>query len=197
MTTLQDQDVSANGRASSRPQDKGATLWMTGLPSAGKSTIGNALAERLRAEGHKVEILDGDVVRTNLSKGLGYSREDRDINIYRIGFVADLLARNGVKVISAAIAPFANIRQQVRELHEQSGAGFLEVYVATPVDVCSVRDVKGLYAKQASGEIKGLTGVDDPYEIPENPDVTIPTQEQSLEQSVEQLYQAMVEKGLA
>lgn len=200
MTTLQDDRTSSSQGTDSqdaRPQDKGATVWMTGLPSSGKSTIGEALAERLRAEGHRVEILDGDVVRTNLSKGLGFSREDRDINISRIGFVADLLARNGVKVVSAAIAPFANIREQVRHMHTESGAGFVEVYVATPVEVCSVRDVKGLYAKQAKGELKGLTGVDDPYEIPEKPDVTISTQDQTLDESVEQLYTALVEKGFA
>jgi adenylylsulfate kinase len=170
---------------------------MTGLPSAGKSTIAVALAAKLRAEGHKVEILDGDVVRTNLSKGLGFSREDRDTNILRIGFVADLLARNGVKVISAAIAPYADIRRQVRELHAQSGAGFVEVYVATPVEVCAERDVKGLYAKQRAGELTGLTGVDDPYDVPTHADVTLPTQAQTLDESVAILYDELVTRGLA
>lgn len=162
---------------------RGATVWMTGLSGAGKSTIAEALTKRLESDGHKVEILDGDEVRTYLSKGLGFSREDRDTNIRRIGFVASLLARNGVIVISAAIAPFAETRDEVRALHKNSV--FLETHIATPVEVCAERDTKGLYAKQAAGEMTGLTGVDDPYEPPLHPELVIATQEQTVEESVE------------
>jgi adenylylsulfate kinase len=154
----------ANGSA-------GRTVWLTGLPSAGKSTIANLVAEELRRRGENVEILDGDVVRTYLSKGLGFSKEDRDENIRRIGFVASLLARNGVTVIVAAISPYREVRDEVRALHRDSR--FLEVHVDTPVEVCMVRDVKGLYAKSKRGEIKGLTGVDDPYEPPPSPELRL------------------------
>ena len=175
----------------------GSTVWMTGLSGAGKSTIAEALAARLRAEGRAVEILDGDEVREYLSKGLGFSREDRDTNIRRIGFVAALLARNGVTVISAAIAPFADTRDEVRALHDRDGTAFIETFIATPVDVCADRDVKGLYAKQKSGEMTGLTGVDDPYEPPAKPEVTVPTHEQTVEESVETIVSALRERGLA
>ncbi len=180
------------------PVTRGATLWLTGLPSAGKSTVAAALADRLRADGHRVEVLDGDVVRTHLSAGLGFSREDRDLNIRRIGFVAALLARNGVKVLTAAIAPYADTRAEVRAMHDETATPFVEVYVAAPVDVCRERDVKGLYAKQASGELTtGLTGVDDPYEVPAAPDVVLPTHEQTLDDSVQTLLDALRERGLA
>ena len=168
--------------------EDGATIWFTGLPSAGKTTIAHQLEKRLLDEGHKVEVLDGDVVRTHLTKGLGFSKEDRDENIRRIGFVADLLSRNGVVVLCSVISPYRAIRDEVRELH---GGRFVEVYVSTPVDVCAERDVKGLYAKQRAGEIKGLTGVDDPYEPPRSPEVVVPTHEQSLEESVETVWQAL------
>jgi adenylylsulfate kinase len=138
----------------------GRTIWLTGLPSAGKSTIAEIVAADLRAAGERVEVLDGDIVRMYLSKGLGFSKEDRDENIRRIGFVASLLARNGVKVIVAAISPYRDVRNEVRALHNDGE--FIEVHVATPVEVCAERDVKGLYAKQRAGEMKGLTGVDDP-----------------------------------
>lgn len=137
--------------------DQGATVWLTGLPSAGKTTIAYALAERLRAEGHRVEVLDGDEIREFLSAGLGFSREDRHTNVQRIGFVAELLASNGVKALVPVIAPFADSREAVRKRHAAEGTSYLEVHVATPVEVCSERDVKGLYAKQAAGEISGLT----------------------------------------
>ncbi len=179
------------------PTSRGATVWMTGLPSAGKSSIADGLAARLRAEGHRVEVLDGNVVREFLSRGLGFSREDRDANILRIGFVADLLARNGVKAICASIAPYDEIRRQVRAMHSSSGAEFVQVYVATPVAVCAERDVRGLYAAQRSGSLTGLTGVDDPYDVPTDSEVEIRTQEQTLEQSVSQVYDALVERGLA
>ncbi|MCW2613251.1 MAG: cysC [Frankiales bacterium] len=179
------------------PVTGGATLWLTGLPSAGKTTLATALAARLRADGvERVEVLDGDEVREFLSKGLGFTREDRDTNVLRIGWVAASLARHGVLVLASVISPFAETRAAVRELHGTKGAGFLEVHVATPVEVCSERDVKGLYAKQASGEISGLTGVDAPYEAPTAPDLRVPTQEQTLEQSVDQLHSLLTARGL-
>ncbi len=175
-----------------------ATVWLTGLPSAGKTTLAAGAAARLRAEGVQgVELLDGDEVREFLSKGLGFSREDRDTNVLRIGWVAATLAKHGVLVLASVISPFASTRADVRGLHADRGAGFLEVHVATPVEVCSERDVKGLYAKQRSGELSGLTGVDAPYEPPTSPDARIPTHEQTLEQSVDQLVALLRERGLA
>lgn len=182
---------------SAPPTTLGATVWLTGLPSAGKSTLARALADRLRAEGHRVEVLDGDEVREFLSAGLGFSRTDRDTNIARIGFVAQLLARNGVKVLTAAISPYAGTRDAVRARHQADGTPFVEVHVATPVDVCAERDVKGLYAKQRAGALRGLTGVDDPYEPPPAPDVVVPTQELTVEQAVDVLYTALHTRGLA
>ena len=179
------------------PRSSGATVWLTGLPSAGKSTIAAALAARLRAAGHRVEVLDGDVVRTNLSAGLGFSKEDRDTNIRRIGFVADLLARNGVKVVTAAISPYAAVRDDVRAMHDASGTPFLEVHVATPAEVCAERDVKGLYAKHAAGEMTGLTGVDDPYEPPTAAEVVVPAGAEPVEASVERVHAALAARGLA
>ena len=166
----------------------GKTVWLTGLPSAGKTTIARAVEKRLLDEGRKVEVLDGDVVRTHLTKGLGFTREDRDENVRRIGFVADLLSRNGVTVLASVISPYRNIRDELRELHD---GRFVEVYVSTPVEVCSERDVKGLYAKQRAGEISGLTGVDDPYEPPIAPEVTIPTQELTIDEAVERVLEAL------
>ncbi|WCD89335.1 putative adenylyl-sulfate kinase [Streptomyces xanthophaeus] len=177
--------------------DQGATVWLTGLPSAGKTTIAYALAERLRAEGHRVEVLDGDEIREFLSAGLGFSREDRHTNVQRIGFVAELLASNGVKALVPVIAPFADSREAVRKRHAAEGTSYLEVHVATPVEVCSERDVKGLYAKQAAGEISGLTGVDDPYEAPESPDLRIESHTQSVQESASALYALLTERGLA
>ena len=164
------------------------TVWLTGLPSAGKSTIARALEKRLLDEGVPVEVLDGDVVRTHLTKDLGFSREDRDENVRRVGFVADLLSRNGVVVLCPVIAPYRVSRDAVREMH---GDRFIEVYVSTPVDECSDRDVKGLYAKQKAGELTGLTGVDDPYEPPLHPEVVVPTHTQTLEESVELVWRAL------
>ena len=145
---------------------RGATVWLTGLPSAGKSTITHGCEPELRARGLRVEILDGDAVRPHLAAARGYSREDRAINIRRIGWVAELLARNGVLVLVSAIAPFRDVRDQVRAAHAGNGTRYLEVHVSTPVEVAAERDVKGLYARQRVGEISGLTGVDDPYEEP-------------------------------
>ncbi len=175
----------------------GATVWLTGLPSAGKTTIAYELAGRLRAEGRRVEVLDGDEIRDFLSAGLGFSRADRHTNVQRIGFVSELLARNGVLVLVPVIAPFADSREAVRARHQAAGTGYVEVHVATPVEVCSVRDVKGLYAKQAAGEISGLTGVDDPYEEPESPDLRIESQDQTVRESAAALHALLTERGLA
>ncbi|WP_407077962.1 adenylyl-sulfate kinase [Streptomyces sp. NPDC126499] len=175
----------------------GATIWLTGLPSAGKTTIAYELAGRLREEGHRTEVLDGDEIREFLSAGLGFSREDRHTNVQRIGFVAELLASHGVKVLVPVIAPYADSREAVRKRHETAGTPYVEVHVATPVEVCSERDVKGLYAKQAAGEISGLTGVDDPYEAPETPDLRIESQNQTVQESAAQLHALLTERGLA
>jgi adenylylsulfate kinase len=171
-----------------------ATVWLTGLPSAGKTTLATALSKQLTGE---VEVLDGDEVREFLTKGLGFTREDRDTNVLRIGWVAATLAKHGTLVLASVISPYAETRDQVRKLHEQRGATFLEIHVATPVEVCSERDVKGLYAKQAAGEISGLTGVDDPYEPPTAPDAVVKTHEQTLDESVAQLMDLLRTKGLA
>src|SRR5438128_3406726 len=168
--------------------EDGLTVWFTGLPSSGNTTIARCLEKRLIDEGYRVEVLDGDVVRTHLTKGLGFSKADRDENIRRIGFVANLLARNGVVVICAVISPYREIRDEVRELHE---GRFVEVYVSTPVEVCAERDVKGLFAKQKAGELKGLTGVDDPYEPPLAPEVVVPTHQQTIQESVETVWRAL------
>lgn len=175
----------------------GATVWLTGLPSAGKTTIARELAGRLREEGRRVELLDGDEIREFLSAGLGFSRADRHTNVQRIGFVAELLARNGVTALVPVIAPYADSRDAVRERHEANGTAYVEVHVATPVEVCSVRDVKGLYAKQAAGEISGLTGVDDPYEEPLKPDLRIESQDQTVQKSAAAVHALLTERGLA
>lgn len=183
--------------ATASPREAGATVWLTGLPSAGKTTVAFALADRLRDAGHRVEVLDGDEIREFLSAGLGFSREDRHTNVQRIGFVAELLASNGIKVLVPVIAPYTDSRDAVRERHQKQGTPYLEVHVATPVEVCSERDVKGLYAKQAAGEISGLTGVDDPYEAPEAPDLRLETHGRSVEDSAAALQALLVERGLA
>jgi len=175
----------------------GATVWLTGLPSAGKTTIAHELAARLRTEGRRVEVLDGDEIREFISAGLGFSREDRHTNVQRIGFVAELLARNGVLALVPVIAPYADSREAVRKRHEENATPYLEVHVATPVEVCSVRDVKGLYAKQAAGELTGLTGVDDPYEEPESPELRIESQHQTVQESAAAVYALLNERGLA
>jgi len=175
---------------------QGATVWLTGLPSAGKTTIAQHLGERLRAEGHRVEVLDGDEVRRFLSAGLGFSRDDRNTNVQRIGLVSEVLARNGVLTLVPVIAPYADSREAVRKRHEASGTPYIEVHVATPVEVCSDRDVKGLYARQAAGHLTGLTGVDDPYEPPTDPALTLPTQTQSPQESADAVYTVLSERGL-
>ena len=159
---------------------RGFTLWFTGLSGAGKTTISEIVEKDLRRRFGRVEVLDGDIVRTNLSKGLGFSREDRDTNILRIGFVAELLTRNGVGVIVSAISPFKEARDQVRR---NIGEDFLEVYVDAPIEVCAERDVKGLYKKAFAGEIPQFTGVSDPYEPPAAPELHIKTDEETPEES--------------
>lgn len=167
--------------------DEGFTLWFTGLSGAGKSTLANAVAHELRARGRRVEILDGDEVRTNLSKGLGFSKEDRDTNIRRIGYVCRLLARNGVVAVSAAISPYRSVRDEVRAAHER----FFEVYVKCPLEKLVERDVKGLYAKALKGELAGFTGVSDPYEEPLTPELVIESDRESVNESLVRLVTAL------
>ena len=171
--------------------EKGFILWFTGLSSSGKTTITKALEPELKARGCKVEILDGDVVRTNLSKGLGFSQEDRDTNIRRIGFEAHLLSRNGVVAMTAAISPYRAIRDEIRAMEPN----FVEVYVTAPLEVCEGRDVKGLYAKARAGEIKGFTGIDDPYEEPVNPEIICYTERESVEESVKKVLTKLEQLG--
>ncbi len=173
--------------------EQGFTIWFTGLPSAGKSTIAEILTVMLNERGRQVTVLDGDVVRTHLSKGLGFSREDRDLNISRIGFVAAEISRHGGAVICAAVSPYAATRNQVRQMHKEGI--FIEVFVDTPVNVCEVRDVKGFYAKARSGEIKGFTGVDDPYEAPENPELTLPTANRTAEENAREIVRYLTDQG--
>jgi len=158
---------------------QGFTLWFTGLSGAGKTTITEYLTNEFRKRGYKFEVLDGDVVRTHLSKGLGFSKEDRDENIRRIGFVANLLERNGVIAITAAISPYREIRDEVRRTHNH----FVEVFVHCPLETLVERDVKGLYRKALSGEIKNFTGVSDPYEEPLNPEVVVSTDRETVAES--------------
>ncbi len=172
-------------------EQKGVTIWFTGLSGAGKTTINDALKLKLEERGVRFEVLDGDIVRTNLTKGLTFSKEDRDTNVRRIGFVCDLLTRNGVIVLVAAISPYRAIREEVRE----KIGDFMEVYVSAPVEVCEARDVKGLYAKARTGEIKQFTGISDPYEPPTNPEVNCETHKETLEESVNKVIAKMEEMG--
>lgn len=176
---------------------QGGTVWLTGLPSSGKSTLARTLAEQLQADGHRVQVLDGDELRATLSAELGFSKEDRDTNVRRIGYVAGLLAGHGVTVLVPVIAPYASSRAAVRALHETNRVPYLEVHVAAPVQTCAHRDVKGLYAMQAAGTLKGLTGVDDPYEIPVDPDLRLPTEAQTVEESTRQLHALLTARGQA
>jgi adenylylsulfate kinase len=172
---------------------RGFTLWFTGLSGAGKTTIADIVERELRARRHgKVEVLDGDIVRTNLSKGLTFSREDRDTNVLRIGFVAELLTRNGVGVIVSAISPFKEVRDAVRR---SVGEDFIEVFVDAPLEVCAERDVKGLYKKAFSGEIEQFTGVSDPYEPPAAPELHIKTDEEEPQESARRVIARLEEFG--
>jgi adenylyl-sulfate kinase len=168
----------------------GFTLWFTGFSGSGKSTLSEIIEQRLKAQGRKVEVLDGDIVRTNLSKGLGFSREDRDTNIKRIAFVCGLLTRNGVICISAAISPYAEAREWARK----EIGNFVEVYVKCPIEVCRQRDVKGLYKLADEGKVK-LTGVGDPYEEPEHPDLIVETDKETIEECVSGIFAKLEERG--
>lgn len=165
----------------------GAIVWLTGLSGAGKTTIANRLKDLISQRDLNVEILDGDVIRTNLSQGLGFSKSDRDINIRRVDYVANLLSRNGVIVIVAVISPYRAVRDEVKA----NSHNFIEVYVNAPIEVCELRDVKGLYAAARDGKIKGFTGVDDPYEVPLNPDVTCYSDRESIDESVSKIVNAL------
>src|SRR5207253_5309873 len=176
-------------------QAHGFALWFTGLSGAGKSTLAAAVREGLGRRGIPVEVLDGDEVRQNLSKGLGFSREDRDTNIRRIGYVAKLLARNDLAVITAAISPYRSVRDEVRAWVEGDGASFVEVYVSCSIDELTRRDVKGLYEKALRGEIQNFTGISDPYEEPLNPEVVVDTEKETVEESVAKILACLEAKG--
>ncbi|RMG88218.1 MAG: adenylyl-sulfate kinase [Chloroflexi bacterium] len=169
----------------------GFTLWLTGLSGAGKTTIALALVEKLRARGVKFERLDGDVVRQSLTSDLGFSKEDRDKNIQRVTFVAKLLSRNGVGVIASFISPYRETRNYIR----RETTNFIEVFVDAPLEVCAERDVKGLYAKAFAGEIENFTGVSDPYEPPENPDIVVHTHLETVDESAEKILQYLEVRG--
>jgi adenylylsulfate kinase len=172
--------------------EKGFTVWFTGLSCSGKSTLSKVLETELRKRGRtRIEVLDGDEVRTNLSQGLGFSKEDRDANIKRIGFVCKLLTRNGVIAISAAISPY----REIRDYNRKEIGDFIEVYCKCPIEICVRRDVKGLYKKALAGEIKNYTGVDDPYEEPLNPEVTLETDKETHEESVAKIIRKLERMG--
>ena len=170
----------------------GFTIWFTGLSGAGKTTLAKRVQKIIIKRGMNVELLDGDVVRTNLSKGLGFSKEDRDTNIRRIGFVAGMLARNNAVCIAAAISPYQSIRDEIRAMH----TNFVEVYTACSIDKLEERDTKGLYKKARAGEIKGFTGIDDPYEAPANPEVFIDTETETIDDSTMKIIRHLEQRGL-
>lgn len=178
------------------PPSPGFCIWFTGLSGAGKSTIANLVAEELRDRGRRVEVLDGDDVRTHLSAGLGFSKADRDTNIRRIGWVAKLLARNGVVAIAAAISPYRAVRDEIRDQVAEVGR-FVEVFVDTPIDECEARDVKGLYARARAGAIPEFTGVSDPYEPPLVPEIHVGTAGRTPEQCARAVIDYLEAEGLA
>ena len=171
--------------------ERGFVVWFTGLSGVGKTTLARGLESVLRERSLKVEVLDGDIIRTNLSKGLGFSKEDRDTNIRRIGFVCRLLARNGVAVIAAAISPYREVREEVR----REIGDFMEVYLKCPIPVLEERDTKGLYAKALRGEIANFTGISDPYEEPLDPEVILETDKESEEESLAKLVARLESLG--
>jgi adenylyl-sulfate kinase len=173
-------------------EHQGFTLWFTGLSGAGKTTVSRVIEQELRARGMKVEVLDGDVVRENLSKGLGFSKQDRDTNIRRIGWVCEVLSRNGVVAIAAAISPYREIRDEIRGKIEN----FVEVYAECPIPVLAERDVKGLYKKALAGEIKNFTGVSDPYEPPLNPEVVYHSDKETVQESAQKILRKLEEMEL-
>jgi adenylylsulfate kinase len=181
--------------ASRSSADRGFIIWFTGLSGAGKSTLAEALRKRLDGK-RPIEILDGDEVRTHLSKGLGFSKEDRDTNIRRIGFVARLLARNGAIAIGAAISPYADTRDEVRKAAERDGVGFIEVHAHATIEALAERDVKGLYKKALAGEIGNFTGVSDPYEAPPSPDVVVRSDRETIEESLDRILTTLADRGL-
>jgi adenylylsulfate kinase len=169
----------------------GFTAWFTGLPCSGKTTVADAVAYVLRERGYRVERLDGDIVRKDLTSDLGFSKEDRDENIKRVTFVAKLLSRNGVAVLATFVSPYRERRRKTRDEIDN----FVEVFVSCPVDVCIERDVKGMYKKALAGEITGFTGIDDPYEVPENPEVILHTDRETLEESVQNVLGSLQKLG--
>lgn len=175
---------------------KGFVLWFTGLSGAGKSTLSERLVQEFRGRGYRVELLDGDEVRTNLSKGLGFSKEDRDTNIRRIGYVARLLARNGVIAITAAISPYREIRDENRALTEADGVPFVEIFANATIEALTERDVKGLYKKALAGEIQNFTGISDPYESPLRSEIEVRTDKESAEESAKRILEFLTERGL-
>jgi adenylylsulfate kinase len=174
---------------------RGATVWLTGLSGAGKTTIAVAIAEQLRAAGRELEVLDGDELRRGLSAGLGFSREDRDTHVRRVGFVAELLARHGVVALVPVIAPYGSTRDDVRAWHDAHGTAYLEVHVATPLVECIRRDVKGLYARAAAGGLAGMTGMDDPYEEPDKPDLRLDTTGTDIAAAARRVMDLLTERG--
>ncbi len=176
-------------------KNKGFTLWFTGLPCSGKSTLAELVAKELQQRGRLVDILDGDVVRTHLTKGLGFSKEDRDTNIRRIGYVCGLVSKHGGVAISAAISPYKNIRDEVRAGVSKDST-FVEVFVNTPLEECIKRDVKGMYKKAQAGEIKNFTGIDDPYEAPANPELVIETMQETPAQSTARILEKLEQMAL-
>ncbi|MBD2211245.1 adenylyl-sulfate kinase [Calothrix sp. FACHB-156] len=173
-------------------KQQGAILWLTGLSGAGKTTIAHGVAQELQVSNYQVELLDGDIVRTHLSQGLGFSKQDRDTNVRRIGFVANLLSRHGIIAIVAAISPYREVREELK----QTTTNFIEIYVQAPLAVCESRDVKGLYAKARAGEIKHFTGISDPYEAPINPDIICQTDNFTVSECVNQVLHYLERQGL-
>jgi len=196
-TALSPPALSPPAPARAAPALPGGTVWLTGLPSAGKTTVARAVGVALAERGRPSELLDGDEVRAALSGDLGFSRADRAAQVRRVGWVARLLARHGVLALAPLVSPYAADRDALRQASQAEGLAFLEVHVAAPVVVCAARDVKGLYAAQAAGTLTGLTGVDDPYDVPLHPDLVLPTQDEPIEESVDRVLALLAARGLA